>query len=194
MAKLVAITGVYASGKTYIMKIIKNLGYEVFSCDSYINSLYLSGELPKLLEKKIPKLQNFTKSSFKKIFYNDINARKKIESIIHPIVINEIKLLKNSKKNLDFIFIEIPLLFEKSLEYLFIAIICAYCKEESRVNRFFLKGESDISVFNKINKLQMSQQEKISKSDYLINTDLTDLEIINNIKEILDSIKCQKEK
>jgi dephospho-CoA kinase len=39
--KSVAMTGSFASGKSFVLKYLEKIGYKIFSCDDYVKQLYL---------------------------------------------------------------------------------------------------------------------------------------------------------
>ena len=49
----IAVTGSFASGKTYVINCIKNLGYKVFSCDDYVKLLYQDKSITAQIEQEI---------------------------------------------------------------------------------------------------------------------------------------------
>ena len=55
--KSIAITGSFASGKTFVLKYLEKVGYKTFSCDEYVKQLYLDQniqqELLCIFDKKL---------------------------------------------------------------------------------------------------------------------------------------------
>ena len=55
--KSIAITGSFASGKTFVLKYLEKVGYKTFSCDDYVRELYLEPNIRKdilcLFDKKL---------------------------------------------------------------------------------------------------------------------------------------------
>ncbi|NDA91604.1 MAG: dephospho-CoA kinase, partial [Alphaproteobacteria bacterium] len=45
--KSIAITGSFASGKTFVLKYLEKVGYKTFSCDDYVRELYLEPNIRK---------------------------------------------------------------------------------------------------------------------------------------------------
>ena len=65
----IAVTGSFASGKTYVINCIKNLGYKVFSCDDYVKLLYQDKRITAQIEQEIKGLKVFDKSKLAEIIY-----------------------------------------------------------------------------------------------------------------------------
>jgi len=49
----IAVTGSFATGKTYIINWIINLGYKTFSCDDYVKLLYQDRSIKSQIEQEI---------------------------------------------------------------------------------------------------------------------------------------------
>lgn len=184
----IAITGSYASGKSFVLDNIRSMGYRVFSCDDYVRTLYKNEQIQKLIEESIKDLKKFDKKELAKIIYSDVSSRKKIEQIIHPKVREAIKDFEKTNRNEDFIFTEIPLLFESGFHNNFSYSICVFCSEKMRLDRAKSKYNFDMEIFEKINKIQFSQDKKKSLASFVINSENTSEEIKNSLSRILESL------
>ena len=158
----IAITGSFASGKSFVLNCAKELGYKFFSCDDFVKEIYEDVDLQNKVVSEISELKLFDKKELSRIIYDDVNARKKLESIIHPLVRKGIKKFEDLHKNQKLIFTEVPLLFESGLDANFSKIICVYCSEEIRLLRSKERGVS-ADLFEKIKLVQMNPAEKKSK-------------------------------
>ena len=146
--KSVAITGSFASGKSFVLKYLEKIGYKIFSCDDYVKQLYLDSNVQEDILSIIDKIGKiFDKKRLIEIIYNDDNQRKKLENYIHP---------KVRKGIIDF--------------------ICVYCNEENREKRAKARGDFNLEIYNKIRNIQLSQEAKTNLADFQINTD-TDIEV-----------------
>ena len=118
--KYIVITGQVASGKSSLSELIKeknNNNYLVLDADDQIKELYKRGaELYKVLVNEfgdsiLNEKGNISKSKLRKIvFLNDEN-REKLNSLTHPVILNNmVNLAKNS--DAEVVFLQIPLLNE----------------------------------------------------------------------------------
>lgn len=117
--KFIVITGQIASGKSSLAELIKerNENYLVLDADDQIKELYKRGaKLYKVLVNEfgdsiLNEKGNISKSKLRKIvFLNDEN-REKLNSLTHPVILNNmVNLAKNS--DAEVVFLQIPLLNE----------------------------------------------------------------------------------
>jgi dephospho-CoA kinase len=182
----IAVTGSFASGKTHVINSIKSLGYKVFSCDDYVKILYQNQKITHKLEQEIEGLHTFDIARLSIIIYNNAKMRVKLENIIHPLVRNGIKEFEVDNQNEDLIFTEVPLLFESGFDKYFSKIICVFCSEKTRQERSILRRKNNINFFEQIKKIQLPQEVKMAKSDFIIDSE-GDVE--EEILKIIDKLK-----
>ena len=187
--KSVAITGSFASGKSFVLKYIERMGYKVFSCDDYVRKLYLDQNIQQDLLSIIDNIgEVFDKTQLIKVVFSNNNQRKKLEQYIHPKVMIEVRNFKNKYINEKVIFIEVPLLFEAELSRFFDYSACVYCDEKIREKRARERNNFDLEIYNKLRKIQLPPEEKRKLADFQINTD-KNIEI--QINYIINSISKQ---
>ena len=97
MKRVIGITGGIASGKSNVSNICKELGYEVIDSDSIVKELseknkplynaYLKEFGPDFLDLE----GNLDKKKLGKLIFNNLELKKKMDKISHPIVVEEIK-------------------------------------------------------------------------------------------------------
>ena len=132
MTKVVGITGGIGSGKSTLVRHLRNRGFVVHDSDEegsniykkpnveFTNSLKRIGLGDSLLRNKIDK-----KYIFEKIFTNN-KMKQELEKYLHKKVKTQRDnfLRKHKKTKTKVIFLDIPLLFEKNLDHLFSEIVC----------------------------------------------------------------------
>lgn len=185
----IAVTGSYASGKSFVLECAQSMGYKIFSCDNYVRELYQDINLQKFIESKIEKLGKFNKKRLARIIYSDSDSRKKLESIIHPKVRGGIKSFEQQNAGEKIIFTEVPLLFESGFDKYFLYTLCVFCSEDTRIARAKSRGNINSEFFEKIKKIQLSQEEKKVRANFTIDSekDVNQIKIV--LTEIIDSIK-----
>ena len=135
MKKKIAITGGIGSGKSEAIKIIKELGFSVFSCDEIYKEVILSKEYVQEIEKNFPtcvKSGKIDRTELANIVFNQPKKRDLLNRIAHPLIMKEL-LSKMQQIPDDFIFAEVPLLFEGGYESLFDYIFIITRSKKERI-------------------------------------------------------------
>lgn len=191
VSKLVGITGNIASGKSWILNYLSLQGYKTLSSDEFIGDLYKDHKIQLDVLKTLPEIEYFDKKKIFDIIYQHKDKRERLEKLLYPYLIEEIKNFAKEGKSGTISFVEVPLLFEKNFEYLFDFIILVLTPLDLRLKRAKNRGilEED---FYKINSVQTSDFEKQDKSHFVVNTEgeLVEDQINKIVEEIED--KCAK--
>lgn len=170
-----AICGNIASGKSAVEEILHAKGFAVYDTDKIAH---------KILENN-PEIMKLFGTTDRKIIasivFNSPNKKKQLENIIHPLVKEEILKIQDG-------FISVPLLFEAGFENLFEKIIFVSAPEEVRLQRLVKRNNlSEKEAISRI-KAQLPEEEKIKKSDFIIDNS-GDLESLKQqVAKILSNI------
>lgn len=184
--KKVAVTGGLSSGKTSVCEIFKRKGAYVVSADEIVHNLLspdstIAEKVVRLLGDQVSEKGSLNRAKIANIVFENKEALKALERILHPAVLEEIenqyKKVKDQKQFSLFI-AEIPLLYEIERQNLFDSVITVSCDSDIAKKRF--REKTDLSKKEFENRMihQLSPEEKASKADYIIqnNGDLTHLE------------------
>lgn len=185
----VGITGSYASGKTFILNYLADLGFMTFSADEYIKTLYQQPKIQNMVID-ILKMKNFDKKIIARLIYNNDVARNKLQNFIHPFVVDGLTNFKSENNNFDITFAEVPLLFEAKFDKYFDIHVTTFCSEKTRLKRAMLKENFNIYSYNKIANIQLSQQAKMEKANFIINTDVNLLDLYSQITQLIQKLLC----
>lgn len=178
----IALTGNIASGKSAVSKILEENGYKVLDTDEVAHKL-LTVKNKELFDafKDYDVFENgeFSRVKLGKIIFSDEILRKKLESVLHPQIAEEIK-------NFDGI-VAIPLLFEAKMEYLFDKIIMVYTDDEIRLERLMKRNDFTEKEAKARMNSQISQDEKADLCDFVIYNNRTFRELETSVLEMLKS-------
>jgi len=182
------IVGEIGSGKTYISKVFKHYGYNVFNADKVVHNIYKKN---KFINQKISKI---FKLNSKRVNLKDLanviikNPSKlvKLNKIIHLEV--KKKLLEFIKKNKKekLIVLDIPLLLETNFKY-FADIVVFVDTADKILSKFRKKRKINLKLINVFKKYHFNKQKKKALSDFIIkNTNLSFLK--SQTRTILNKI------
>jgi dephospho-CoA kinase len=112
------------------------------------------------------------KRYLRNIVFNDKNKLKDLEFIIYPFLVNKIKKMinANSKRNHK-VFLDAALLFEKGWDKYCDFVILADVDYEIQKKRVMKRDNVTADDFDKINNVQLKNEDKKLLSDVVINTD-----------------------
>ncbi len=110
---VIAMTGGIATGKTSVTDYLLKKGFKVIDSDAVVKSLYENQEISYMIGKAFDSLTNdkLDKNKLASIIFNDKEKRLELESILHPLVFEQIEHFKASNFE-HLLFLDIPLLFE----------------------------------------------------------------------------------
>lgn len=169
----IAITGSIGCGKTTISNFLKTIGYNVIDVDKISHDLLETDEI-------ISKLRNifgnfFIKDNkidrFKlgKYVFASKSRIKKLNNIMHPEIIKKLEIIMKESQE-KFVFVDIPLLFELSLENKFNKIICTKLSKKEQIKRIRKRNNLSYKNIRDIIRNQISLNYKLENSDYIIRT------------------------
>ena len=164
----IAITGSFASGKSFILNCLSSMGYKIFSCDEYIKKLYENISIQELVENTIEGLGKFNKQNLAKIIYEKKESRQQLEKIIHPKVRFAIKEFEENNQEEDFIFTEVPLLFEFGFNEYFSYNICVFCSEKPEFQGLMLEALLTQKYLKKLNKYSFLKMKRKTEQILLL--------------------------
>lgn len=188
---LVGVTGSIACGKSEFCNILRDLGYLVIDCDDISHKVIKKGRVAyyeviyEFGEGILDKDREISRKKLGKIVFDDLDKKKKLEEIIHPKVIKEIKKYKKE----PLVFFEVQLLFESRMENLFDKIICIGASFNNQVKRIMARnGLTQSEAMDRILS-QIQVKDKMALSDYQVYNDKTLLELKKVANEIAQDIK-----
>ena len=180
----VAITGNISAGKSVAEKILRDKGFYVFDTDIIAHDVLEKSEDVKkafsghdiLTDSKIDR------KKLAKVVFNNKDELNKLENIIHPLVKQELE--KIFSRDYKIVFISVPQLFESGFNILFDKIILVTSDEKLRLERLMRRNnlseeEAQIRI-----KSQIPQEEKISRSDFVVENNSS----IDFLEEQIDKI------
>ncbi|MGX6960748.1 MAG: dephospho-CoA kinase [Rickettsia endosymbiont of Pentastiridius leporinus] len=187
----IGITGSYASGKTFILDYLAEKGYKTFCADRCIKELYQDIKIQTQILDLLTELSSFDLVKISNLIYNNDFAREKLQNFIYPLLIDKLILFKEENADSKLVFAEIPLLYEAKFDKYFDFVVTIYCSEEIRMQRAITRSSFDIETYNKIKEIQLSQESKIAKADFAINSGVDMLDLEKQISKLIKDLECQ---
>ncbi len=177
--KLFAITGGIGSGKSSVLSILKDAGYDTLSSDRIVSKLYKTHRVKLLLKETFPsavsgeKRLTLNRAEISKQVFVDKNKHELLTKTITPLVLDEI--LKKAKRTNKPLFVEVPLLFECDYQGYFDNVLVVMRDKNARIE----------SVKTRSN---LTEQEILSRMKNQVDYDKKDLSsyiVIKNDSDII---------
>jgi len=174
---IVGLTGGVGSGKTTIAKCFEAFGVPVYIADDEAKALM---NRSKVIKRKLIEL--FGESAYRDgklnrpFLASKIFAEKemllKMNAIVHPKVASHFKRWLK-KQDAPYVIKEAAIIFENKLESQYDYIITVIADEDLRIKRVMKRDDTSKEKIEAIIKNQLSDTEKVKKSDFVItNNDL----------------------
>ena len=194
----IAITGGIGSGKSAFSKFIQEKDYPVINVDDVSKETLVTDKNVKLkIEKEFGK-ESFINGKInkkflaEKIFSNPHNVIK-INSIVHPRVIEKVNILISEKlKNSDIVFAEAALIYEAEMDKFFDYVVLITAEEKLRLKRKIEFDNFSEEQFVKRDENQIPDIEKKKQADFVFenNGSFEDLKLkAELLLKILNGLK-----
>jgi len=196
--KLVGLTGGIASGKSAVAAILRRLGAAIINADELSREVVRpeQGAWEEIIKTFGPDIlqedKTLDRRKLRKIVFDNPEARKKLEAIIHPRVraLAERRISELAAAGSSVIVYEVPLLFEAQIHLWLRPVILVACDLETQKKR--LLERDHLTEFEAQQHLdaQMSLEEKRKLADYVIENDGTLEELEQGVRAVLQKIQA----
>ena len=196
--KLVGLTGGIASGKSTVAKILQSLGAAIVNADDLAREVVEPGHeawkeiVASFGADILQSDQTLDRQKLRTLIFNQPEARKRLESIIHPRVraLAEERIRDYAAAGYPVAIYEVPLLFEGNLQEWLRPVILVACDVETQTARLQNRDHLTAADAEKHIAAQMSLKDKRRLADYVIenNGSLEDLE--RQTRQILEELKA----
>lgn len=173
---IIGLTGGIGSGKSVVGNFFTELGIDVIDADLISRNILDTNKKAKKLFMKsfgnefIDKKGNVNREKLRITIFDDKEKKINLESIIHPLVREEIINFTEQSKSIYKI-VMVPLIYETQSSNLYEKIIVIDCDEQEQIERASKRdGKSKENILSII-KTQASRNERNSIADFIILND-----------------------
>lgn len=169
----VALTGSIGTGKSSVSRILNLEGYDIIDADKIAHKMLESckDDIVQIFGTIILDDNTIDRKKLGNIIFNDINAKQKLEYILHPKIRDEIykqaKILEKKKKTY---FIDIPLFFESKdkIAYNIPYSLVVYAPKDLAIRRVQMRDNLSTCEVVKRMESQIDIEIKKEMADFII--------------------------
>jgi dephospho-CoA kinase len=187
--KIYALTGGIGAGKSTVAKLFDKAGVPVISADA-LNAE--AAKSPEIQKRIFDRFGTNDRMELRKIIFSDIQARRDIEAIMHPIVQQLFFKAFNDLADKDFwpfVIYESALVFELGQRHDFDGVISVLCPVDIRLKRVVKRDNMNGEIACNIMKCQVDEEHRETHSDFLIQGNSTMERLEEQVQAIILRIR-----
>ena len=198
---IIALTGGIACGKSTVSGMLAQLGASIIDADQISRSLTApNGDaLPAIRRTFGDSVFNadgtLNRPALSAVVFSDKAAIEKLNAITHPLVKQQMdeQLAICRKNGAPVVVLDVPLLFEASMQHMGDLVACVVAPEEVQIARMASRnGYTREEALSRIRN-QMPVSEKARRSDIVIDTDKPLPELQKEIETLYQNWIARKE-
>lgn len=190
MTKRVGLTGGIASGKSTVSGILRELGAVIIDADALAREVVEKGTpgLAAVVEAFGPGLLtadgDLDRPAMGSLVFNDTDARRRLEAIVHPLVFERIIDLESQAAAGSVVVHDIPLLAESGRADTFDAVIVVHAPEDVQIARMVGdRGWTEEDAGSRI-AAQASAEDRLAIATYVIDNTGTHEDLRHRVTEV----------
>jgi len=198
---LVGLTGGIGSGKSSVAEMFKDEGAYVIDFD-YLARVVVEPDTPAwrdIVEHFSSEIllpdRTLNRSRLAEIVFSDVKSRKALEGFIHPRIFEKQETLLKEIEKRDpkaIVIVDVPLLFELSLNKNFDKIILVYVSRDVQIEREIKRDALLKEEVEKRLKAQINLEKKKLLSDYIINNEGSLKNTMDQVRRVIHELKKLK--
>jgi dephospho-CoA kinase len=172
---ILGLTGGFGCGKSTAARLFAERGYRHIDSDWIVRERVLTDETVAAAlrlrygEGVAPAGAPVNRPALAAIVFSDDSERLWLEELTHPMFFEITRGMLRAEPSVDWV-VEVPLLFEKSLENWFDFTVCVACDGSSQLARLEQRGLDRALAEQRISK-QLPLARKIELSDFVLWND-----------------------
>ena len=190
--RVIALTGGIGCGKSLAAQYFAELGALVIDADQLARAAIERGsqgfdEVVSFFGDSILNNGDIDRRALGELIFKDAEAKRKLESIVHPFVRREFEEAVASLKADEVLVYEIPLLVETGAQDRFDIVVTVESELENRISRLRQRGMHISEIEGRI-AAQATREQRVEAADFLIENDGSEDELLRQVENIWDSL------
>lgn len=193
----VALTGGVASGKSTVASLLREAGLPVVDSDMVARQAVAPGKPGWQVLRQHFGAEFFRpdgaldRQALARHVFTRPEARQKLEQLLHPWIAAEVQELlgQSQARGEPLIVVEIPLLYELSLEKSYDKVIVVWTDQDSRKQRLARRDSRNQDEIAGILAAQENWHQKSLQGDYVVDNSGTLAATREQVKKIIDELR-----
>ena len=191
---IIGLTGGIASGKSTVSNFFKELGVEIVDADIVAREI---SERKATIDKIcnifgrdiLDENGRIVREKLRERVFQDRELVQKLNSIIHPQVIEYFKERRERNRRDELLIFDIPLLYEAKMDTLCDKVIVVGVDRKKQIERVIQRDGSSEEVARNIIANQMSLDDKIKRANFVIMNDGTLEELKGKVLKVYKELR-----
>ncbi len=195
----IALTGGIATGKSYVLARLQNMGVPCLDADELAHGVMAPGtEATTAIAERFGDVLaadgSVDRAKLGPLVFADPAARRELEAMVHPAVYRAIAAAMRGFERLGgapLAVVAIPLLYESGHAGEFDLVIATVCSPEAQLARLRARGLDDEAARQRV-AAQLSADEKAKRAAHVIRTDGTHAETDAQVDTLLTDLLASR--
>ncbi|MBI2138099.1 dephospho-CoA kinase [Candidatus Woesearchaeota archaeon] len=188
---ILGITGIFGSGKTSVAELFAKHGFLHINADEIGHRLIerkdVRDNIIRLFGKDILDDGKIDRGRLKKIVFSDARKLTKLNSLLHPAILREIKNKIKANAGRD-VAVDAPLLIEADGTKLVDKVVVVKITKKEQLRRLLAKGKWTKKEISQISRSQMPQGERLKYADFVVDNSSSLQDTGEAVKNVLGKI------
>lgn len=174
MPLVVGLTGGIGSGKSTVSKFFADLGITIIDTDvisrelTEVNGAAISKIRETFGDNSINSVGEVDRAKMRELIFSDKEARITLEKILHPLILNEVRV-QVEQVNDNYLIVVVPLLFETDdYRNIIDRTLVVDCDERQQLSRTMKRSHLSEEKVKAIIGTQTTRQQRLQKADDII--------------------------
>ena len=190
---IIGLTGGIGSGKSTVLSLFKEAGFEIFIADVEAKKLLNSNteliqQVKNLFGEKAYSNGALNRKYIAAIVFNNKDKLEQLNALVHPKV-KEVFFAFTNQVKVEFIIYEAAILFESGSAEFCEFIITVTADFETKINRIFERDKISKTEILARMKNQLEDDYRIKKSHFIINNNGTLTQTKQQVKTVISILK-----
>ena len=195
----IALTGGIATGKSYVLARLQNMGVPCLDADELAHGVMAPGtEATSAIAERFGDVLaadgSVDRAKLGPLVFADPAARRELEAMVHPAVYRAIAAAMRGFERLGgapLAVVAIPLLYESGHAGEFDLVIATVCSPEEQLARLRARGLDDEAARQRL-AAQLPAEEKARRATHVIRTDGTHAETDAQVDTLLTDLLASR--